>query len=323
MKAAFRSQYGSPDVLTIKEVEKPTPNDDELLIRVGAATVNRSDYHVLTGRPFFMRLFLGLSKPKLSCTGTDFAGQVELAGKNVTSFKAGDKLMGFSGGLLSIGSHAQYLLLPESKARKMAVLMPDNINYDIAAACLEGAFYAATQVIPLKPQAGHKALVYGASGAIGISYVQILKSYGVYVTAVCRNENKELMNSLGADKIIDYITEDFTRDNERYDFAFDAVGKSSFFRCKKVLKRNGVFTSSGGAENIFLLYLTKLTGGRRVVFAMPKDIPGTLTFIKRLIANASFRGVIDRKYSLDQLADAYRYVGMGHKIGNVVISMED
>jgi NADPH:quinone reductase-like Zn-dependent oxidoreductase len=284
--------------------------------------VNRSDYHVLTGKPFFMRLFLGLKKPKLSCTGTDFAGQVEATGKNVSSFKTGDRLMGFSGGLFSIGSHAQYIVLPEARAKKMVVAMPANINYEEAAACLEGAFYAATQVIPLNPKREQKALVYGASGAIGVSYVQVLKSFGVYVTAVCRNENKELMKSLGADKVIDYVTEDFTKDDERYDFAFDAVGKSSFFKCKKLLKKSGVFTSSGGAENIFLLYLTRLTGGRKVVFAFPKDIPGVLSFITGLIAKGSFRAVIDRKYTLPQIAEAYRFVGTGRKIGNVVITME-
>ena len=320
MKIAFRSKYGPPEVLSIKEVETPTPKDDELLIKVYAATVNRSDYHILTGRPFFMRLFIGLFKPKLSTTGTDFAGQVQAIGKNVTSFKTGDKVMGFDGGLFGIQSHAQYILLPETKAIKMMVNMPGNLNYEEAAACLEGAFYAAAQVHPLQLRSGQKVLVYGATGAIGSSYVQFLKYYGVYTAAVCR-EHAQLVTSLGADKVIDSTKEDFTKDTERYDFVFDAIGKSSFFQCKKLLKKNGGFTSSGGGLNLLLLMMTPLLGGRRVFFSFPKGIAAELTFIKDLIEKGSFRAVIDRMYPLDEIVEAYRYVASGQKIGNVIIKM--
>ncbi len=321
MKIAFRAKYGPPEVLSIKEVETPSPKDDELLIKVYAATVNRSDNHILTGKPLFMRLFIGLIKPKLSTTGTDFSGQIEAIGKNVTSFRTGDKVMGFDGGLFGIQSHAQYILLPEEKARKMMVNIPDNLNYEEAAACLEGAFYAAAQVHPLQPQPGQKALVYGATGAIGTSYVQFLKYYGVYTTAVCRVEHTELVNALGADKVIDYTREDFTKDTERYDFVFDAVGKSSFFKCKNLLKKNGGFTSSGGGLNLLLLMITPLLGGRRVFFSFPKGIAAELTSIKGLIEKGSFRPVIDRMYPLDKIAEAYRYVASGQKIGNVIIKM--
>ena len=322
MKIAFRTKYGPPGVLTIKEVETPVPKDDEILVKVYAATVNRSDYHILTGKPFFMRLFIGLFKPKLSTTGTDFAGQIEAIGKDVASFKIGDKIMGFDGGLFGIQSHAQYLLLEETKARKMIVGIPDNLHYEEAAACLEGAFYAAAQVNPLKPKRGQKALVYGATGAIGTSYVQFLKYYGVYTTAVCRIENKEFISSLGADKVIDYTTEDFTKDNERYDFVFDAVGKSSFLKCKKLLKKKGGYTSSGGGINILLLIITPLLGGKRVFFSFPKDIAAHLTFIKDLVEQRSFRPVIDRTYPLDKIVEAYRYVASGQKIGNVIVKMD-
>jgi NADPH:quinone reductase-like Zn-dependent oxidoreductase len=322
MKIAFRAKYGPPEVLSIKEVDTPSPKDDELLIRVHAATVNRSDYHILTGKPFFMRLFNGLSKPKLSTTGTDFAGQIEAIGKDVTSFRIGDKIMGFDGGLYGIQSHAQYILLPETKAIKMVVNIPRNLQYEEAAACLEGAFYAATQVYRLKLQGGQKALVYGATGAIGSSYVQFLKYFGVYITAVCRIENKELVSSLGADKVIDYTTQDFTKDNERYDFVFDAVGKSSFFKCKKLLKKKGGYTSSGGGINIFLLIIAPLLGGRRVFFTFPRTITPQLTFINSLVEQGSFKPVIDRMYPLDKIAEAYRYVASRQKIGNVIIRMD-
>ena len=208
-RSAVRSKYGSAEVLSIKELETPTPTDNEILIKIYAATVNRSDCHLLTGKPLLMRLFTGLSKPKLSITGTDFAGQIEATGKNVTSFKTGDKVMGFGGGLIGIESHAQYLLLPETKAIKAIVNIPEKLTFEEAAACLEGAFYAGG-ITFLNPKAGQKALIYGATGAIGSSYIQFLKFYGVYITAVCRGEHSELVRSLGADKVIDYTKNDFT-----------------------------------------------------------------------------------------------------------------
>jgi NADPH:quinone reductase-like Zn-dependent oxidoreductase len=321
MKAAVRSKYGLPGDLCIKELEVPSPKEDEMLIRVHATTVNRSDCHVLSGRPLAMRLFTGLFKPRLAIIGSDFAGEIEAVGSAVQSFKAGDKVMGFDGGF-GCGSHAQYFTLTEAKATKLAVTMPLNVTYDEAAACLEGAFYAAVQTNAVKPKPGQKALVYGATGAIGSSYVQFLKHYGVYVTAVCRGENKELVRSLGADKVIDYTTEDFTNDSERYEFVFDAVGKSSFFNCKKLLKKNGIYTSSGGWINLLLIIVTPLLGGRKVVFTFPKGIAATLNFIKDLIEKGAFRPVIDRTYPIEKIVEAYRYVASGQKVGNVVISMD-
>jgi len=319
MKAAVRSKYGPPDVLSIQELEIPTPKDNELLIRVYATTANRSDYHELTGRPFIMRLFTGLFKPKSAIIGTDFAGQIEAVGTTVQSFKVGDKIMGFSGGF-GCGSHAQYFILPETKATKVMIIMPGNITYDEAAASLEGAFYA-SWITQLKPKAGQKALVYGATGAIGSSYVQFLKYYGAHVTAVCGGENSELVRSLGADRIIDYKTNDFTKDNEKYDFVFDAIGKSSFFRCKPLLKKKGIYTSSGGAENLLLVLITPLFGGKKVIYR-PNSIIAGLNFIKDLIENGNFKPVIDRKYPLEKIAEAFTYVATGQKIGNVVITMD-
>jgi len=316
MKAAFRSQYVPPGVLTIQEIDKPTPKDNEVLIRVYAASANRSDLHVLTGKPLLMRLFTGLFKPKLAVTGSDFAGQVEATGPAVRSFKVGDRVMGFGGGLGS-GTHAQYITFPETKR---IVLMPGNINYEQAAACLEGAYYAAMGIMQLKPAARQKALVYGATGAIGSAYVQFLKYYDVYVTAVCGGENRELVRSWGADKIIDYKTEDFTKDNEQYDFVIDAVGKSSFAKCKRLLKKNGIYAPSGGAENLFLVLMGPLLGGKKVLF--PKDNKQNLGFIKELLEKGSFKPVIDRIYPLEKIAEAFTYVATGQKIGNVIITMD-
>jgi len=317
MKASFHEKYGPPDVLKIREIEIPTPKDNEVLISVKAASVNRSDLHVLTGKPLIMRLFTGLSKPKSPVTGSDFAGQVAAIGKDVSRFKVGDRVMGFSGGLGS-GSHAQFYAFSEAKR---IVTMPDNISYEQAAACLEGAYYAAMCIDQLKLQPGQKALVYGATGAIGSSYVQYLKYYGVYTTAVCPGAHKELMHSLGADKVIDYETEDFTKDTERYDFIFDAVGKTSFLKCKRLMKKKGMFFPSNGAENFFLIPITRLLGGKRVMFVSSGNVNAGLDLIRGLLEKGRFQPVIDRVYPLDQIVEAFTYVATGKKIGNVIVTM--
>lgn len=320
MKAAVRTKYGLPGDLCIKELDIPIPKDDEVLIKVHATTVNRSDCHVLSGKPFIMRFFTGLFKPA-PITGSDFAGEIAAVGPAVESFKAGDQIMGFGGGF-GCGAHAQYFILPEVKARKTITALPSNLNYDEAAACLEGAVYAGGGYgFELEP--GQKAMVYGATGAIGSSYLQFLKNGGVYVTAVCKGENSELVRSLGADKIIDFTKQDFTKDNERYDFVFDAVGKTSFFKCKKLLTKNGRFTSSNGAINFLLIPITKLFGGKKVVFPSFRSIKAALDSTKELIEKGKFRPVIDRKYPLEQIAEAYRYVASGKKIGNVIITMDN
>jgi NADPH:quinone reductase-like Zn-dependent oxidoreductase len=321
MKAAVRSKYGLPGDLTIKELDIPTPKDDEVLIRVYASTVNRSDCHVLSGKPFFMRFFTGLFKPRASIIGSDFAGEIAATGSGVQSFKAGDKIMGFSG-VFGCGAHAQYFILPETKATEAIVPLPASITYDEAAACLEGAFYAASGTLHLKPTAGQKALVYGATGAIGSSYVQFLKYYSVSITAVCGAENFGLIRSLGADKVIDYRTADFTKDDEQYDFVLDAIGKSSFIKCKKLLKKKGVFSASNGLINILWVFIIPLFGGKKVVFAPPGSITAGLNFIKDLVDKGKFKPVIERKYPLDKLAEAYKYVATGQKIGNVIITMD-
>ena len=321
MKAAVRTHYGIPGDLSIKELPIPTPTENEILIKVIATTVNRSDCHVLSGKPWFMKLFTGLFKPKHSIIGSDFTGQVHAIGSSVQSFKVGDRIMGF-GGVFGCGSHAQYFILSENKAVESMIIMPDSLSYEDAAACLEGAFYSGSSILQIKPVAGQKALVYGATGAIGSSYVQFFRYWNVYTTAVCGGENAALVRSLGADKVIDYKTEDFTKDNERYDFVIDAVGKTTYTKCKHLMKENGMYSSSGGMEYMFLAIYTKIVGGKKVIFLPPKDVKGTLTFIKELIEKGSFKPVIDRKYPLEKIAEAYTYVASGQKIGNVVITMD-
>jgi NADPH:quinone reductase-like Zn-dependent oxidoreductase len=321
VKAAVRFEYGLGDVLSVREIEKPVPRDDELLIRVHAATVNRTDCHVLAGKPFPMRLFTGLLKPRAHVIGTDFAGRIEAVGSTVGTFRAGERVMGF-GGIFGAATLAQYLVLPETKAVKGTIAIPDDLDYEVAAACPEGTFYAASGLIQLKPQTGQNAMVYGATGAIGSAYVQLLKYYGVQVTAVCRGENAALVRSLGADRVIDYEKEDFTKDGERYDFVFDAVGKSNFLACKTLLKADGRYTSSGGAENIFFALVTPLLGGKRVPFIPPKNVASTLRFILDLIEKGSFKPLIDRTYRLDEIAEAFTYVASGQKLGNVIVTMD-
>ncbi len=318
MKAAVHYKYGLGEVLSIKELDKPVPKDNEVLIKVYASTVNRSDCHILTGRPFFMRLFTGLSKPRSSITGTDFAGQIEAIGSTVRSFKVGDKVMGF--GAMGIRSHAQWVTFPESKG---ILTMPANLSYEQAVACQEGAFYAVFGINKLKPTAGQNAMVIGATGAIGSSQVQFLKYYGVSVTAVCAGEHRELVQSLGADKIIDYKKEDFMKDDEQYDFIFDTVGTGSFTSCKRLLKKKGIYLPSDRLHHIFLALFTPLFGGKKVMFPMPEKLNENQAFIKMLVEKGSFKPVIDRKYPLDKIADAFTYVAMGQKTGNVIITMHE
>ncbi|MBL7741011.1 MAG: NAD(P)-dependent alcohol dehydrogenase [Chitinophagaceae bacterium] len=319
MKAAIRNRYGGPEVLRISEVETPVPKDNQLLIRVHAATVNRTDCGVLWGKPFVFRFFIGLPKPRHASTGTDFAGVVEAIGKRVTRFQPGDRVFGFNDN--NCGSHAQYLVVPETYP---ITTVPDNISLEEAAAAPEGAHYAYNYIRKTKMKAGDHVMVYGATGAIGSAAVQLLKHIGANVTAVCNSKNVALIRSLGPGRVIDYETEDFTAGGEQYDFVLDAVGKSSFGVCKKILKPGGLYMSSElgpGNENLYLPFTTRFAS-KRVVFPVPTDIKATLTFIKDLLAAGHFKPVIDRRYPLEQIADAFHYVNSGQKIGNVILRIE-
>jgi NADPH:quinone reductase-like Zn-dependent oxidoreductase len=322
MKAIVYTKYGSPDVLQLKEVEIPVPKDDEVLIRVHATTVNRTDCATIRAKPFFMRIITGLFRPKKQIPGTEFAGEIVVVGKSLSSLKAGDKVFGFDD--QGSRSHAQYMTIKED----YVTMMPDNISYEQMAVSSEGAHYAYNFINKMDLKKGQSILVNGATGAIGSAAVQLLKYFEVHVTAVCATENIELVRSLGADTVIDYTKDDFTKDEDKYDIVFDAVGKSSFFKCKHLLEPGGIYISSDlgyMAQNIYLPLITPMIkpmiGNKKTIFPAPTDIRGSLLFIKRLIKQGKFKAVIDRKYPLEQITEAYSYVEKGQKIGNVVITV--
>jgi NADPH:quinone reductase-like Zn-dependent oxidoreductase len=320
MKAAIRTKYGDPSVLSIQNIEKPTPKDNEVLVKVHATTISRTDMGVLLGAPFVFRFFTGLTKPRYQTTGTDFAGQIEIVGKNVTDFKAGDRVWGFLDH--GLPTHAEYAAL---SADIPITKIPMDWDYKSIVACAEGAHYARNFINKVNLEAGQKAVVYGATGAIGSALVQILKHFGLYVTAVCATPHLNLVKSLGADKVRDYLKEDFTDDEILYDYVFDAVGKSAFGICKPMLKPKGIYISSElgpNNENLYLPLITPFLGGKKVIFPMPLDIKASLKFMNELIELGHFKPVIDRVYPLDDIAEAFRYVLTGQKIGNVIISME-
>lgn len=322
MKAISFTQYGSPDVLKLKEIQKPTPTADEVLIKVYATTVNRTDCSTIRAIPFFMRLVTGVFKPKKQITGTEFAGVIEEIGHNISSFRIGDKVFGFNDD--GLGSHAQYITIGEDNT----ITMPDNISFKQAAASSEGAHYAYNFINKVSLKEGQSVLVNGATGAIGSAAVQLLRTLGVYITAVCDTRNMDLVRSLGADRVIDYTKDDFTKDEKKYDLVFDTVGKSSFFKCKNLLNTAGIYISSDlgfMAQNIFLPIITPIISpifdDKKTIFPMPRDIKGSLKLIKELMEEGKFRPVIDREFPLEQTVDAFKYVEKGHKTGNVIITV--
>ncbi|MFC1915704.1 NAD(P)-dependent alcohol dehydrogenase [Chloroflexota bacterium] len=320
MKAVVSTKYGPPDVLQLKEVEKPTPKDNEVLIKVHAATVNRTDCATRKAKPFFARFFTGLIRPKKTILGTEFAGEIEAAGKDVTSFKVGDKVFGFSGN--DFGAHAEYMTMPGGG---FLATMPANMTFEEAAPSTEGAYYAHSFIRIANIQSGQRVLINGATGAIGSAAVQLVKYFGADVTAVCNTKNVALVESLGADKVIDYTKEDFTKDDQKYDAVFDAVGKSSFNRCKPLLKSGGIYISSElgyMAQNPILSLVTPMFGNKKVMFPIPKHSDENIVLFKKLIEAGKFKGVIDRCYPLEEIVEAYRYVETGQKTGNVVITVE-
>ena len=318
MKAVINTRYGSPDILEIQQVPKPEQNAGEVLIRVQATTVTRTDCGNLRARPFIMRFFLGLRRPKRTILGMDFAGWVEAVGPGVTTFTPGDRVFGISPG--GFGAHAEYLCVSE---RGAISAMPEGIPFHEAVVC-EGALYSDTvlQAFGLKP--GHRILIYGASGAIGTAAVQLAKVCGAEVTAVVATQHLVLVESLGADRVIDYTTQDFTQIGETFDFVFDAVGKSSYFRCQKLLKPDGVFASTDlgpWGSNPLLAIGSSITKSNRVIFPIANRRKGFVPFLKSLMERHEFRAVIDRAYPLEAIADAYRYVETGQKVGIVVINV--
>jgi len=320
MKAIVSTKYGPPDVLQLKEVEKPTSKDNEVLIKIYATTVNRTDCAILRAEPFISRFVTGLIRPKKTILGTEFAGKIEAVGKDVTSFKDGDKVFGFSGN--DFGAHAEYMIMPEEGS---LTTMPANMTYEEAAPSTEGAHYALSFIRKAKIQSGQRVLINGATGAIGSAAVQLVKYFGADVTAVCNTKNVALVKSLGADKVLDYTKEDFTKDDQMYDAVFDTVGKSTFSRCKPLLKPGGIYISSElgyMAQNPILALVTPIIGNKKVMFPIPKHSDENIVLFKELIEAGKFKGVIDRCYPLEEIIEAYKYVETGQKTGNVVITVE-
>lgn len=322
MKAIVYTKYGSPKVLHLIEVAQPVALDDEILVRVHATTVNRTDCATVRAKPFFMRMVTGLLAPQKKIPGTEFAGEIAAVGDRVSSLKVGDRVFGFDDEGLE--SYAQYMAIEEDKVIKI----PDNLSYEQAAPSFEGAHYAYNFINKVELKPGQNVLVNGATGAIGSAAVQLLKYFGSKVTAVCSTDNINLVESLEADRVIDYTKDDFTQDKQKYSAVFDTVGKSSFFECRHLLKPGGVYISSDLGfmwQNLFLPLVTPVVEpivGSKTIFPTPKDIKGSMFLIKTLLEKGQFKAVIDRKFPLEQIVEAYKYVEQGHKHGNVVITVE-
>lgn len=321
MKAAIHDKYGPPEVIYIGEVDKPIPAETEVLVKIHSTTVNRTDCGFRKPEYLIVRFFSGLLKPKNKILGTEFAGVIESIGSKVTNFKPGDKVFGLRTYLF--GAHAEYISVKESGS---IALMPSSMNFDEAAAVCDGMMLAINYIRAIDFKSKPKILVNGASGSIGSAAVQLAIYYGGEVTAVCSPKSAELMQSFGVKRIIDYTSEDFTQTNEQYDVVLDSVGKSSFFKCKKILKPKGIYFSSElgyMSQNVFLPMITPLLGGKRVKFPIPTDNQQDILLFKEIIEAGHYKAIIDRTYSLDQIIEATKYVETGQKIGNVVIRIAD
>jgi NADPH:quinone reductase-like Zn-dependent oxidoreductase len=324
MRAVVYDRYGPPEVLRIEDVERPVPKEDEVLIRVHATTVNRLDVHTREANRssgqavmFLSRLVSGLRRPRQRILGSEFAGEVEAAGTAVTEFAVGDHVFGNSG--LRFGAHAEFMCMPESGR---IAPMPAGTSFEEAAPVSDGALNSLWCLRVADLRKGQKILVYGASGAIGSAGVQLAKYLGADVTAVCNTRNVETVRSLGPDRVIDYTKEDFTSNGQAYDVIFDAVGKHSFRRCRDSLKPGGVYLPTDGFRNLLLAVWTSRFGDRKVRFQLPpryakKDV----LLLKELVETGRFRAVIDRRYPLDEMVEAARYVETEQKTGNVVLTI--
>jgi len=331
MKAIVCTKYGPPEVLQLKEVSKPAPKDNEVLIRVRATSVNFGDtmarnFKAITPREFNMlflfwlmaKISFGLREPKTTILGSEFAGEIEAVGKDVKRFKKGDQVFGYPG--QSFGAYAEYLCMPEDG---VLAIKPANMTHEEAAVVPYGAIMALNLLRKMNIQPGQKVLVNGASGGIGSAAVQIAKHFGAEVTGVCGTPRLEFVKSLRADKVIDYTKDDFTKNGETYDLIFDILGKSSFSQCQSSLKPNGTLLfASFKMKQLLQMLWTSRAGTKKVICAIAPGSVEDLVSVKELVETGKIKSIIDRRYPLEEAAEAHRYVEQGHKRGNVVITLE-
>lgn len=323
MKAIVCTKYGSADVLQLQQVDTPVPGDDEVLVKVHAATATATGLGARTGTPAIARIFSGLTAPKNNILGVEFSGEIAAIGKSVSAFEVGDPVFGMTGATTP-GAYAEYLCMPEDGA---ILPKPANSTYAEAAAIVEGGLTAINFLRnQVTVQQGQRVLIYGASGSVGTASVQIAKQSGADVTAVCSSANFDLVRSIGADKVIDYREEDFTANGQQYDIIFDTVGKRSFAACKGSLTPDGIYLDSGNAATILPMLWTSVFGRKKAILAATyvrsaSEIRKDLVVLSELVATGKIRAIIDRTYPLEQTADAHRYVETGRKKGNVVIAV--
>lgn len=317
MKAIICTAYGAPEVLQLKEIAKPAPKDNEVLVKIHATAVSSGDVRLRKADPFIIRLVFGFTKPKHPIPGFVLAGEIEAVGKDVTRFEVGDEI--YAATDMPTGTYAQYACLAEGSA---IAKKPKNMNFEEAASVPFGGNTALYFLRKANIQAGQKVLIYGASGAIGTAAVQLAKHFGAHVTAVCSGTNLELMRTLGADEVIDYTKENFTQNGKTYDIIFETVGKSSFSSGVKSLAKNGTYLmASAGLKEIRQGLCASLTSRRKVVSGVMSETAEDLDFFRELVEAEKFKAVIDRSYPLEQMVQAHAYVDKGHKVGNVVITV--
>jgi NADPH:quinone reductase-like Zn-dependent oxidoreductase len=321
VKAAVSTSYGPPEVVRVRDVPRPAPGADELLVRVHATTVNRTDCGFRAAHPWFIRGMTGLRRPKRTILGNEFAGVVEEVGPHVDRFAVGERVFGYDD--THFGAHAECLTIGQDGA---VATMPDDRSFEAMAPATEGSHYALANLRAAGVDDSSEVLVYGATGAIGSAAVQLVKAIGATVTAVCSGEHVELVAGLGADRVVDRTTSDFTADPQRYDLVFDAVGRSSFGQCRTLLKPDGIWTSTDlgrYSQNPMLVLVTRFSRGRRVLFPLPTIDREMVEHLRDLVETGRFTPVIDRTYPLDEIVEAYRYVETETKVGNVVITVAD
>jgi NADPH:quinone reductase-like Zn-dependent oxidoreductase len=316
MKAVVQDRYGPPEVLRVDEVERPVPKDDEILIRVRAATVSQTDTHVRAAHPFFWRLIGGFRRPRWRTLGVDLAGEVEAVGSAVTELKIGDAVFGSPSSFF--GSHAEYVC---SRTGRALALKPAGMTFEEAAAVYDGGTQGLSALRHAEAKPGRRILIYGASGSLGTAAVQLAKHFGAHVTGVCSTAHVELVRSLGAHEVIDRLAQDFTTNGDKYDAIIDAVGKTTFRRSRRSLKPGGVFVATDGLENLLVWAPMRVIGRKRLRFASGRRSREDVLLLKQLIEAGEYRAVVDRVYPMDQVVDAHRYVETWRKGGNVVLTI--